>query len=442
MGLHPPTRGLSLCAGGGGLDFGLMLAEPGFHTECWVEWEAYAQEALIAGQHAGYFKPAPVWDNVFTFDGTHWRGRIDIILAGYPCQPFSAAGRRKGESDERHLWPDIARIIQEVRPRWIFLENVAGHLSLGLDTVLRDLRRMGFNVAAGLFTAAETGASHERARVFIVAHCEGGGWGERGDASRPRRGGHADREGEPVAYADGGNARAEREQRGGEQRFQPEGGSTGRGSLADASDGQLPQPGWGSERRDGAGSTGPVHEVEYSESKRRREGRTEHVVRGGRDAVAVSGCAVDDARRNGRREGQPHENGGGERFTGLAFDAGSRLPLAPPGPSDADAWASVLSMAPDLAPALSVGDVKRVCDHAAALVAQGCMAEAEAQSIVRGMAHGLAERTRALRLYGNGVHPLEAAFAWRSLSYALGLRPVDLGGAGGGEGASAGEFAA
>ena len=154
------------------MDLGVSIAEPEAKTVCFVEWEYNAAAAIVAGMRAGYLHPAPVWDNVLTFDGTHWRGIVDTIIAGYPCQPFSAAGKRDGENDERHLWPDIARIIQEVRPRLVFLENVAGHVSLGLDTVLRDLRRMGYKVAAGIFSAAETGATHKRERVFILAYCE------------------------------------------------------------------------------------------------------------------------------------------------------------------------------------------------------------------------------------------------------------------------------
>lgn len=117
---------------------GLMLAEPGFHTRCFVEWEEYPRRALIAAQRAGYFAPAPIWDDVTTFDAKPLAGAIDTLLAGYPCQPFSLAGQRRGENDERHLWPDIERIIGELGDglRWCFFENVAGHLTLGLETVL------------------------------------------------------------------------------------------------------------------------------------------------------------------------------------------------------------------------------------------------------------------------------------------------------------------
>ena len=122
---------------------GLELAEPGFATTCFVEWDRYPQQALEAAQRAGYFPAAPVWDDVRTFDARPWRGLVDTVLAGYPCQPFSQAGQRKGEDDERHLFPSIERIIEELGDgvRWCFFENVSGHLSLGLDAVLHALHR-------------------------------------------------------------------------------------------------------------------------------------------------------------------------------------------------------------------------------------------------------------------------------------------------------------
>jgi len=118
-----PRNGLSLCAGGGGLDMGLMLAEPGFHTRCFVEWEEYPRATIIAAQRAGYFAPAPIWDDLTTFDAKPFAGAIDTLLAGYPCQPFSQAGKRLGADDPRHLWPHVARVIRELGDglRWVFL---------------------------------------------------------------------------------------------------------------------------------------------------------------------------------------------------------------------------------------------------------------------------------------------------------------------------------
>ena len=130
----------------------------------------WPRAVLIAAQRAGYFAPAPIWDDLRSFDARPFRGAFDTVLAGYPCQPFSAAGKRGGADDPRHLWPEVARVIQECAPEWVFLENVSGHVTLGLETVLREFWDMGYTPAAGLFSAAEVGAPHQRLRIFILVH--------------------------------------------------------------------------------------------------------------------------------------------------------------------------------------------------------------------------------------------------------------------------------
>jgi len=165
--------GISLCAGAGGLDLGLHIACPGYRTVGYVEREAFAAATLVARMEDKALDPAPVWDDLTTFDGRPWRGLVDILTAGYPCQPFSVAGRRLGEADPRHLWPHVARIIRECDPPIVFLENVANHLRLGFPEVARELVGMGYVLAAGLFTAAEVGAPHRRERLFILALREG-----------------------------------------------------------------------------------------------------------------------------------------------------------------------------------------------------------------------------------------------------------------------------
>lgn len=173
MALHTSRNdlcGVSLCAGVGGLELGLHIAEPSYRTVCYVEREAFPAATLVARMDDKTLDKAPVWDDVTTFDGAPWRRKVHILTAGYPCQPFSFSGRRKGEDDPRHLWPHVRRIAEELDPEWCFFENVEGHMSLGAETVFGDLRAMGFTVKAGLFSAAETGASHQRRRLFIVAH--------------------------------------------------------------------------------------------------------------------------------------------------------------------------------------------------------------------------------------------------------------------------------
>ena len=162
--------GLSLCAGAGGLDLGLHLAIPGYRTVGYVEREAYAAAALVARMEDAALDRAPVWSDVATFDGKPWRGLVDVIHGGYPCQPFSVAGRRLGDKDPRHLWPYISRIVGEIAPALCFFENVSGHLRLGFEQVHDDLCRLGYSVKTGLFTAEEVGASHKRERLFILAY--------------------------------------------------------------------------------------------------------------------------------------------------------------------------------------------------------------------------------------------------------------------------------
>jgi DNA (cytosine-5)-methyltransferase 1 len=115
---------------------------------------------------------APVWSDLRTCDGSLWRGKVDILTAGYPCQPFSTAGLRRGTEDPRHLWPEVARILRETAAPVLVAENVLGHLSLGFDTVQRELQGMGYQVASGIYSAAEVGASHIRQRLFILAYAD------------------------------------------------------------------------------------------------------------------------------------------------------------------------------------------------------------------------------------------------------------------------------
>lgn len=167
-----PFTVLSLCAGVGGLDLGVRLAEPAARTVCFVEIEAYACAILAARMAENALDPAPVWTNLRTFDGKPWRGTVDCITAGYPCQPFSVAGKQRGAEDPRHLWPDVFRVVREIRPAFCFFENVGGHLRLGFEQVHDDLRSVGYRVKAGLFTAQEVGTPHKRERLFILAYAQ------------------------------------------------------------------------------------------------------------------------------------------------------------------------------------------------------------------------------------------------------------------------------
>lgn len=168
--LGPYPRGLSLCSGIGGLDLGVELALPDYRAVCYVERDEYCQRILEARMRDGGLADAHVWDDLTTFDGTEWNGRVDLVTAGFPCQPSSVAGKRRGTADERWIWPDIARIIREVGPRLVFLENVPGLLSCGFGEVLGDLAEIGLDADWDVFSAAGIGASHIRQRVWILAY--------------------------------------------------------------------------------------------------------------------------------------------------------------------------------------------------------------------------------------------------------------------------------
>lgn len=135
----------------------------------YVEIEAFIIENLVAEMEAGLLDPAVIWSDAKTFPSHLFRGKVNLLLAGYPCQPFSNAGNRKGTEDPRHLYPHIARTIDIIRPNICLFENVRGHITLGLREVIESLEGMGYRVRWGIFSAEETGASHKRERVFIMA---------------------------------------------------------------------------------------------------------------------------------------------------------------------------------------------------------------------------------------------------------------------------------
>jgi DNA (cytosine-5)-methyltransferase 1 len=161
-------RELALFAGaGGGILGGKLL---GWRTVCAVEWDAYAASVLVARQNDGCLDPFPIWDDVQTFDGRPWRGIVDVVSGGFPCQDISCAGKGAGIDGERSgMWKHMARIIGEVRPRFVFVENSPMLTVRGLGTVLGDLAEMGYDARWGVFSALECEAMHIRERLFLVA---------------------------------------------------------------------------------------------------------------------------------------------------------------------------------------------------------------------------------------------------------------------------------
>ena len=159
---------LALFAGaGGGILGGHLL---GWRTVCAVEWESYPASVLLARQNDGILPPFPIWDDVQTFDGNAWRGIVDVVSGGFPCQDISAAGKGAGLDGERSgMWKQMARVICEVRPKFVFVENSPMLTHRGFDRVLADLANMGFDAEWGVLGASDIGAKHHRKRIWIVA---------------------------------------------------------------------------------------------------------------------------------------------------------------------------------------------------------------------------------------------------------------------------------
>jgi DNA (cytosine-5)-methyltransferase 1 len=231
-------RIVSLFSGYGGLDIGLgsALERLGMRSRVSVscEIEAYAVACSISKMESGQVAPHPIWSDVKTFPCGSFRG-VDVVTGGFPCQPFSAAGSRKADDDPRHLFPSVLRVVRECRPEWVFLENVAGLLSakLGGDGwndpkgtpvllhALRELERVGYRAEAGIFSAVEVGAPHQRKRVFILAHncddrryerrksvTEAGSYGTDGDNVKSRELGDTEHDGLTRGTISGGAIQA------------------------------------------------------------------------------------------------------------------------------------------------------------------------------------------------------------------------------------------
>ncbi len=142
----------------------------GWRTVCAVEFAAYPRSVLLARQRDGMLPAFPVWDDVRTFDGKPWRGHVDVVTGGFPCQDISVAGKGDGLDGERSgLWSEMARIIGEVQPRFAFVENSPMLTSRGLDKVLGDLSALGYDAEWGVVGASDAGAPHRRERIWILA---------------------------------------------------------------------------------------------------------------------------------------------------------------------------------------------------------------------------------------------------------------------------------
>lgn len=460
-----PLNVISLCTGGAGLDRGLELAIPCARPILYMEREAFAIATLVEAMRQGCLAEAPVWTDAKTFDGRPWRGVVDCVIGGIPCQPHSLAGRKQGSHDERDLWTDARRIIVQSRPWVVVIENVAGMLSAGADQIAgaervwRDLRKLGFRVEAGLFTASEVGAPHERERIFILAvadNADGRGRDQPTARGRDGREREAGGRGFDVADASGEQRRAGRAGRSGTGDGRPHAQPTRSGDglqgigLADALDPRLQgrELGGPSGEWDGAQASRPASELRgtslvHSPLIGRGEGRAEHELRSGRDAVAVTGEPVGDAAvgdGSSAWQSEAHHGASGQ-WEHRGPDGG----LFPPGPDDVDAWCIIADRAPHLLPAHARHDRFRIAIRNALALAHGdpskrawldekgpyglraAIVQEIAQSVLRRVADGVAaNRVDWLRLLGNGVVSLAAAAAIRTLA----TRAADGGSAG------------
>ncbi len=334
-------NGLALCAGVGGLELGLKLAIPEYRCVGYVEREAFAASILVARMEDKTLDQAPIWDCLESFEGSNFADRVDVISAGFPCQPWSSAGKRKGKDDDRWIWPAINRIICEVGPSIVFLENVPGLLIGGLGDVLGDLAQAGFDAEWGCYTATEVGASHKRERVFILAYRQGHGL-QAGRLSQKEWHGQFDGYDKKLANTDIGTRSAQQGEQ--HEKWYPKLGGGGE-KLADSKD---------THRRAG------VQGIKGKEGSRRRGYR---------------GIGAELGNPRGKGLARCGPIGFQEKFT------------FPPGPSDYERWSRYDGPGP---------------------------------AIRRG-SDGMANRVDRLRACGNGVVPLEAAYAFRTLAARAGL---------------------
>ena len=366
LALLTPTV-ISICTGAGGLDLGFRLAHSAARTICYVEREAFPVVNLVAAMEADLLDAAPVWNDLGTFDGGPWRGVVDWLIGGIPCQPHSVAGKKRGAADDRNLWPDTQRVIAECRPGAIFLENVPGIARYYFDTIGPELRGLGYRTEEGLFSAEEVSAPHIRERFFVLgyADCEVLGFAERGVEGELLRAegryeggvGAGARRGESTTRADG---------------LVAHGCGHGRNQIAEAAQ--------NGRRHSDQPSQTLAHGHRVSSRIQVRPGKFRHpeyeTGRRGADVSDPFGQRRQGVRRPG--EGPPQQ------------ELGS---LFPPGSDDLESWARVLAEMPEIEPAFC--------------------------SLADGVAWWLdatAQRTERLRVLGNGVVPLVAAHALLTLA--------------------------
>ena len=344
-------------------------------------------------------------EETLALDPDIWRPEeIDILSAGFPCQPFSVAGQQQGESDSRNLWPEVLRTLTYLRPPYAFFENVPGLLANEyFGTILRDLHEAGYDAEWGCFSAQEVGAPHKRERLFILA------WhnGQLADSNKRSRIQRKLEEGSGHIVREGGNKY---------------------GQLADSSDSAF------SRREEEVRGVGSRREEEVRDGRRAEEEMDRGERLGARDSGVVArphgqistGQLADSnnedlegVRANGHSQGWQEPNG----FTGLCSGA---IPTWPPSPTDTEGWANVIEQWPCLAPAVENSEFQRDGRRDKRLEERNIQDKArgssgkqeETESHVCGVAHGpraFMDRTARLKALGNAVVPQTVAYAFVTL---------------------------
>ena len=312
-------RAASLFAGVGGLDLALKLTIPGAETVLYIERDSYSAATLVARMEDAALDQAPIWSDITTFDGRPWRGVVDLLIGGFPCQDISVAGKGVGIEGKRSgLWSEIVRLADEIRPRYIFLENVSAITSRGLDVVLADLAEGGFDAEWLCLRASAVGAPHRRERWFCLAVSQ-----------RTRRattgGGRQEHAGCELEQGCGAMANPkglfERQQRNQERRQEE------RTITTRASRGVFP----------------PGATVDDASCKRRQQ-----------DARGAHG---DEEADEGWRTEHDHESCGADA-------------VFPPGPNDHETWRAIFNHHPHLAPAIE-SSVRLMADGQPLVVDEG-----------------------------------------------------------------------
>ena len=407
---------ISFCTGYGGIESGIRRAGVDVRTVCNVEIEAFVQANLVAKIEEGRMDNAPIYSDLKIFPAEIFRGKVHGLTCGYPCQPFSSAGKRKGEEDPRHLWPYIRRHIRAIGPSWVLAENVRGHTTMGLWRVLSDLEEDGYRTEWGLFSAEETGAPHQRIRVFILAKLP--------DTRSPY--------GREVQLTEG---RAEEDAK--EQKLNSNGDKRGTGQLVNPTSEGLEGCARKSVQGRSKGSARTDGEAELAHTAS-REPRQSQARNGGQDIGGGSEEELGDSARHGRgshqsstqterveREGEEGrlselEGGcselGNTKHDGLHGDSISGGSREDRERSEKGKKASEQSTG-----ASGQEDLRYLCKTrwpARPGEEQYEWEEprvTEAQSELGGAVDGLTHRVDRLRLLGNGVVPQTAEIAWKSL---------------------------